>query len=307
MLEDKLAQDFAQHLRRRGRSDATVHAYSRDLAAFAVWFSATNGETMTPERITALDMRDYKGYLQATRNHAPATVNRKLAALSVFFTWARDEGLTTGDPTGGIKMVRRARTAPRWLERSEQRDLARELEIAVQTARTEAARFRARRDQAMAWLMLGAGLRVGEVAGLKLADLTLRERSGQVVVRAETAKGDKQRTAPLNATVRKALVAWLEVHPGDGDPWLFLSQKGGPMSVQAIYRRLKGHARRAGLERITPHNLRHSCAKNLADRGVSLDRVAAILGHESLDTTALYTQPSQADLAHEMDKIAWEE
>jgi len=51
----------------------------------------------------------------------------------------------------------------------------------------------------------------------------------------------------------------------------------------------------------------HPCAKNLADRGVSLDRVAAILGHESLDTTALYTQPSQADLAHEMDKIAWEE
>ena len=58
---------------------------------------------------------------------------------------------------------------------------------------------------------------------------------------------------------------------------------------------------------MSAHTLRHSCAKNLIDRGVSIDRVAAILGHESLDTTAIYTRPSQADLESKMDKIAWEE
>ena len=70
---------------------------------------------------------------------------------------------------------------------------------------------------------------------------------------------------------------------------------------------MKGYAQRAGIEDVTPHSLRHTCAKNLVDRGVSLDRVARILGHESLDTTAIYTQPSQADLAREVEKIAWEE
>ena len=192
---------------------------------------------MTPQRVTPLDVRDYKSYLQTVKGYQPSTVNRKLAALKSFFTWAVDSGLVEFNPASGIKMLSQVRTAPRWLERVEQRDLVRELQI---------------------------------------------------------------------ASARKALRAWLEVRPAAGEP-LFLSQRGGQLQTDAIYRRVKHYAQRAGMEEISPHTLRHTCAKNLVDRGVPLDRVAVILGHESLDTTAIYTQPSQADLAQEVEKIAWED
>ena len=297
---------FMDHLRARDRSPTTLRAYWADMGIFGDWFEDTNDEAMTPQRVTPLDVRDYKSYLQTVKGYQPSTVNRKLAALKSFFTWAVDSGLVEFNPASGIKMLSQVRTAPRWLERVEQRDLVRELQIATQVAKTEAARFRARRDRAMLLLMLHAGLRVSEVSGLKKNEMTLNSRSGSVVVRADTAKGEKQRTVPLNASARKALRAWLEVRPAAGEP-LFLSQRGGQLQPDAIYRRVKHYAQRAGMEEISPHTLRHTCAKNLVDRGVPLDRVAVILGHESLDTTAIYTQPSQADLAQEVEKIAWED
>jgi biotin operon repressor len=85
-----------------------------------------------------------------------------------------------------------------------------------------------------------------------------------------------------------------------------ISQKGGALSPRAIQDRIAIYARKTGLEDVTAHTLRHTFAHNLVDAGVSLDRVAMLLGHESLDTTARYTRPGERDLAEAVSRVEWE-
>ena len=128
----------------------------------------------------------------------------------------------------------------------------------------------------------------------------MSDRKGQVTVRS---KGTKVRTIPLNADIRKALREYLTKRPIVKHDALFVNQKGEPLGRLGIEYQVATLGRLAGLERVTPHMLRHSFAKNLVDQSVSLDQVAMLLGHRSLTTTARYTQPSQQDLARAVEKL----
>jgi len=300
----KFAKDmqFLRSLREQDRSEETVEAYKADLGIFAGWFEDANGEEMEPERVTALDVRDYKRWMQKDRGYRPATVNRKLYALRAYFGWSLESGFVQMNPASGARIVKEMRNGPRWLDRREQRNLVRELEIAVQVARTDAALVRAVRDRAALLLMLHTGIRVAELSNAKLVDVKINCRSGSITV---VGKGGKWRTVPLNLTARKALSVWLGLRRKEDR--LFQSQKMGRWTPKAIWERVKLYGYRAGIERISPHSLRHTCAKNLVDAGVSLDQVARILGHESLSTTMIYTQPCEADLQRAVERVAWEE
>ena len=85
---------------------------------------------------------------------------------------------------------------------------------------------------------------------------------------------------------------------------LFTGQRGNPLQPSGIYYLIKRYAYDARLEDVTPHTLRHTFGKNLVDAGVPLDRVAQLLGHESVDTTRIYTTPSEQDLQREVEKVA---
>jgi site-specific recombinase XerD len=161
-----------------------------------------------------------------------------------------------------------------------------------------------KRDIAILMLLRHTGLRVGELCALRLADIDISERKGTVTVR--SGKGNKYRVVPLNADVRRALGQYVAVRPRVPDDHFFLSQKGGGVQSQAVQRIVEKHARQAGLEDVTPHTLRHSFAKNLLDEGVDLVTVSALLGHERLETTAIYTQPSPRDMERAVQKLEWE-
>ena len=310
---------FRRWLEDRDRSPGTAAAYSAAVRGFAAWFEQANGEELSPERITPLDVREYRRYLVDVRRLAPATVNRHLAALRSFSRWARESGLIEADPGDGIKGIRQDPSPPRWLTRREQYALLRALQKEAQLAEVRAggdlshpAMRRERRNTALVALMLFAGLRVSEVAALRLDDVEINERSGWVTVR--RGKGRKWRQVPLNAAARRALRAWLEARSqagiqagiGDDNDVLFIGQTGKAMSSRAIQKTLAKYARLAGLEdRVTPHVLRHTFAKGLVDAGVSLDRVATLMGHSSLDTTAIYTKPGPGDLARAVEEIDW--
>lgn len=281
---------FRQGLAARGLSPRTRSSYSLHAGQFARWLAGTYGRWPSPGEATALDVADYRRWLQ-DRGRKPATVNQALKALSAYFRWAAAEGLASGNPAEGVKAVPEQRPGPRWLGRRELGLLA----AAVQ-------RHGSPRDCALFALLLHAGLRISEACSLRVADVELRERSGLVVVRA--GKGGKRRELPLNATARRALGEWLSAHPGG--EWLFVSRKGSRLSVRAAERAIAKYARLAGLEGVTPHALRHTFCKMLVDAGESLDRVAALAGHANLNTTARYTRPSLQDLERAVDRIAWE-
>jgi site-specific recombinase XerD len=159
------------------------------------------------------------------------------------------------------------------------------------------------RDLAIVEMMMKTGLRVSELVDLTLTDLELAERGGRVIVRA--GKGGKYREVPLSKEVRVALESYLQKREEDGSQRLFLGQRG-PLNVPGVQYLVTKYAYQARLQEVTPHTLRHTFGKNLVDVGVSLEQVAALLGHESLDTVMIYTKPSHGDLEKAVRKAAGE-
>ena len=287
----RLLQRFIEHLRSQDRSERTIKSYSSDLKLFARWFHETSREELTPQSITPIDLREYKRYLLEDRGFKPATVNRRLVSISAFCKWAREQGLADGNPCDDIRIVPKVRAAPKWLTKREQYALVR----AVQKANRS-------RDEALIMLMLHTGLRVSEVSNLRIGDISISPRKGEIIVRG--GKGEKFRTVPLNSNVRNALKAYLALRPEVDHDYLFVGQKGKRLRPAGIYHLVKKYGYEARVGNISPHTLRHTFGKNLVDAGVPLDRVAMLLGHSSLNTTRIYTVPSRADLQDAVESIA---
>jgi site-specific recombinase XerD len=144
-------------------------------------------------------------------------------------------------------------------------------------------------------MLYHTGLRAGELAALLLSDITLGERSGQVMVR--RGKGNKARRVPLNAEARAVIRDYLQVHPSCEIQNFLIGQRGEPLSAHAIYDVVVKYGHLAGLHEVTPHTLRHTFARALLVAGTPINDVADLLGHSSLDTTRIYTKTSETDLA----------
>ncbi|MDD4237958.1 MAG: tyrosine-type recombinase/integrase [Desulfotomaculaceae bacterium] len=223
---------------------------------------------------------------------APATVNRVLASLRIFFGWLFKQGEIRSNPAEDVKLVAVAsQPAPKWLDRNQQANFVRNVQ-----------EHESLRDEALIGLMLHAGLRVSEVRALTREDIEISERKGRVIV--QHGKGNKYREVPLNKTIRKILSSWLEINPSGP---LFPNKKKGRTSitVRGIVTLVANYAYLAKLE-ATPHTLRHTFCKNLIDMGVPIDQVAMMAGHSNLNITKRYTTPSAADLQVAVEKTAWE-
>ena len=285
---------FLTALQAREASAHTIAAYRRDLTGFAAWFADHVGTACTLTTITPTDVRDFRGYLRDPSIGA-SDVNRKLAALRSFFQWTITTGRRADTRRHGQRCSRRAASAALVPKRDLDR-LLRELEAAANPSTRV-------RDRAIVLTLRHTGLRVGEVVSLCLRDVMLSERKGSLRV---VGKGAKERTIPLNQTVRSALVVYLAVRQERSDAAhyheLFLGQRG-PLNRQAVEKLIDKYAQRAGLEAFSPHSLRHSFAKSLLDAGEDLVTVQSLLGHERLDTTARYTQPGARDLEEAVGRL----
>ncbi|MDH7578262.1 MAG: tyrosine-type recombinase/integrase [Bacillota bacterium] len=270
----------------------TVKAYIVGVTDFIRWFEETIGEKFDPATVTPTDLREYQEHLLTVRRLKPGTINRRVAALRKFFLWAK-ENSQVADVPRFPRQVREQVQAPKSLTRVEQNRLLRTVERGGNV-----------RDLAIIRIFLGGGLRIDELVSLKIKDLELGERQGKVTVC--YGKGMKTRDVPLPLDARRAIKDWLEKHPffGDASGYLFPNKSGGKLTCRAIQKMLKKYAYQAGLplHSVHPHALRHTCAKNLLDAGVDLVKVAAILGHESLDTTAIYTKPRFQELSEAVEK-----
>ena len=282
---------FAEHLQAKEASPKTVVNYLADLRHFARWFAASNGQELALIEITPTDVREYRAYLLNVERRQPATVNRRLTTLRRLCAWARREGLLAEDPTEDVKGVEKVQMAPRSLEKKEVDRLIRYAE-----------RQGNKRNLAILQVLRHTGLRVSELCNLTLRDITLTERKGQVIVR--SGKGSKYRVVPLNLDARKALGAYLAVRPKvvEADA-IFIGQREEGLRPTGVYDIVVNYARGAGLENVSPHILRHTFGKHTLDAGENLVTVAALMGHARLDTTAIYTQPSERDLQKAVERL----
>jgi site-specific recombinase XerD len=289
-LDARAAGDSSRH---------TLTSYRHDLVGFARWFEnhVPTEPGFAPDAVTPTDVREFRDWLVREAKRKPTTVNRKLAALRVYFSFCKAAGYRTDDlPTEGVKRIAEQPTGPRWFLKREVNGLIR----AVERYGRGADRVR---DLAIVLTLRHTGVRVGELVALTLPDVTLGQRGGQVRVRG---KGNKERVVPLNHEVRQALVAHLAVRAERPDQaehdTLFLGQRG-PLSAHGVEVLVAKYAQRAGLPALRPHALRHSFAKHLLDAGEDLVTVQVLLGHRNLNTTARYTQPGARDLEEAVARL----
>jgi integrase/recombinase XerC len=185
---------------------------------------------------------------------------------------------------------------PKWLDKKQRAALLRWVDKEVEDAMHRYPRLRLiyLRDAAIVKLILFAGLLVGEIVQLRMTDIILDERKGNVIVR--EGKETKRREIPLNVKARKAMLDYLQVRPDVENDSLFLGQRNEAIKSKTVQRSVSRFTGVAGLNEVTPHTLRHTFAKSLIDSGVSLDKVATLLGYCNLNTTRIYTTAGVQDL-----------
>jgi len=284
-----LIQDYLDHLRaERGLSANTVAAYQRDLARYALYLSERG---LADPAAIDLAVVDGFGAALAAAGLAPASVARMVVAVRGLHRFWAAEGLTSTDLSQGVEPPTIGRHLPKALAVEEVEAL-----IAATGASSPQAGPVELRDGALVELLYGTGARVSEAVGLDVDDVTRVLGDDRLGLRL-LGKGGKERVVPLGRFARSALDAWLvrgrpawSGRAARATPALFLNSRGGRLSRQSAFNRLRQVADRAGLAQvISPHTLRHSYATHLLDGGADLRVVQELLGHASVATTQLYT------------------
>jgi integrase/recombinase XerD len=265
----------------RAAAKNTLVAYGRDLDD-AHGFALGRGRAL--EHATAEDVEAYFVEL-SRRGLSPATAARRRASVRQFFRFALEEGWRQDDPSRRVDAPKRGRALPKLLSTDE---VVRLVEAAGALDGAEGARL-----ACMIEVLYAAGLRVSELTALPLNAVS-RDPAFLMV----RGKGGRERLAPLNASARAAVKAYLEVRPaflpkGDkANPWLFCgtgaSRRVTPRRVAQL---LDEAAARAGIDpkRVSPHVLRHAFATHLLEGGADLRAVQTLLGHADIATTQIYT------------------
>jgi integrase/recombinase XerD len=274
-----------------GLAPLSIESYRRDLAQLAAWLAERSGSGDAATTLAGASRADLLAYL-ALRVEAGARASstaRLLAALRRFYRHLVDRGRLRVDPSAEIDTPRRARGLPRTLS---------EAEVEALLAAPETTTALGLRDRTMLEVLYATGLRVSELVGLRIAQVS--HDAGVVRV---TGKGSRERLVPLG----EPALDWLERYRVEARPrlldgrvsdWLFPGGAGGAMTRQAFWYRIRLHARVAGIARgVSPHVLRHAFATHLVNHGADLRVVQMLLGHADISTTQIYTHVARERLA----------
>mgnify|MGYP003538060141 FL=1 len=320
----ELANRFLEHLSTRCFAPATRRAYAFDLLSF-LRFCTERGLALAT--VAPMDVFDFLGWLQrscldssdrvviplnAARGVAPATMNRRVAALRGLFEFAVVAGVRSSSPvpTARTSSSVRARRGLLGHVRSPSRGVGQgrlvrqPRRLPESLSAHEVAAFVAdlgtARDRAMALLMLLGGLRSCEVRGLLLRDVDMGLRRVLVL-----GKGGKERVVPVDRAFFTELACYLRTErpPGCSTPQCFVvlrgPTRGAPVTEAGLRHVFRIHRDRAGVPRVRPHRLRHTYGTELASAGIDLVVLRDLMGHASPETTAGYIHLSVETLAAE--------
>ncbi|MGA7356934.1 MAG: tyrosine-type recombinase/integrase [Candidatus Cybelea sp.] len=295
---DPLVRDLRGYLlTERKRSPLTVAAYERDLMEFTAFLRETEASAAL-QAVKPTQIRQYIAHLFDARGCDSRTVCRKLSSIRALYRFLKITGILENDPAAAIPGPSIAKKRPAPLKVDEVMKLLR----TSLAGRSDAAR---RRDNAIMELFYASGMRRAELAGVRLADVDLAERTIRV-----TGKGNKERLVVINRAAADAIEAYLRVRPRSADPALFLGRGGKALTPKHVWRIFRAIYQISGVQKhASPHTLRHSFATHLVENGVDLETVRELLGHESLATTGVYLQLAMGhkrrayDEAHPRDRM----
>lgn len=279
-------QLFRRYLRlERSYSENTIDAYMRDIDKLAQF---------TDVALTAVTQQDLQAFLASLFDVgiSPRSQARILSGIRTFYKFLLLDGFIEQDPTELIESPKVGEHIPEVLS-VEEVDM---LENAIDLSMAEG-----QRNKAIIEVLFSCGLRVSELVNLKMSNLYLEEGFLRVI-----GKGNKERLVPISRRAIDELRYWfidrnaMSIKPGEQD-YVFLNRRGAHLTRTMILIMIKRLGIAAGIKKtISPHTLRHSFATSLLEGGADLRSIQAMLGHEKIGTTEIYTH---LDMSHLREDI----
>ncbi len=275
----KLVEEFLNYLSiERGLAVNSISSYRRDLNNYIKYLEKNKIGSFSETKRN--NITNFMLYLK-DKGLNSSSIARALVATKVLYRFLVNEGYLKDDVTSVFTLPKIWRKLPQVLRPEEVEKLLRSPNLRTKLGI---------RDKAALELMYATGMRVSEIAGLKLNDLNLDMRFVKC-----TGKGQKERIIPLGTYAVQALTKYIDkARPGllkqKDELHLFLSRLGRKISRQTFWKAVKAYAKKSRIKKeITPHTLRHSFATHLLERGADLRTLQEMLGHSDISTTQIYT------------------
>jgi len=293
--------EYLKYLRfQRNVSDHTIRNYASDLHQFLHYLTHTPAGEVRPEpdlaQIDNLTIREFLGALYQ-RDNKKSSVARKLASVRSFMKYLSVREAIETNPARAVVSPKQEKRLPDYLAIDAVAELVESPDTDTDSGK---------RDRAILELLYAAGIRVGELVGLNLEDISLEDGLLRVV-----GKGSKERIVPFGARAKESMESYLQVRqrhamrkgssPGSRrEPQggaVFLNTRGGRLTGRSIWNIVDRYVgQMAQRLRVHPHTLRHSFATHMLNAGADLRTIQELLGHESLSTTQKYTHVSVEQL-----------
>ncbi len=288
---DNMVKAYMRYLKlERNLSPNTIEAYRNDLR----WLLAyVNFHGLKVEEVKLEDLDNFSASLHDQRI-TPRSQARILSGVRSFFKFLLLDGFIDADPTELLVSPHVRNALP---------DVLSTAEVDRLEASIDLSKWEGQRNRAIIEVLFSCGLRVSELVNLKLSNLYVEEKFVRV-----TGKGDKERLVPISSRALDELNAWfadrnaMRIKPGEED-YVFLNRRGAHLTRTMILIMIKRQAVAADITKtISPHTLRHSFATALLEGGADLIAIQAMMGHEDIATTEIYTHIDTSSLREEITK-----
>lgn len=293
METGKNSKDIVSRYRRylkleKGYSANTLDAYMRDVDKLYRYLAVEQVDVLD---VKLEDLEHFAAFI-SDLGIGPRSLARILSGVRQFYRFLVTDGYLEVDPTELLESPKQPDHLPEVLSTAEV-DL---LEQAIDLSKWEG-----HRNRAIIEVLFSCGLRVSELTNLKLSNLYIEEQYIRVM-----GKGSKERLVPISPRALDELNYWfadrnvMKIKPGEED-YVFLNRRGQHLTRTMILIMIKRYAVEAGIKKtISPHTLRHSFATSLLEGGADLRAIQAMLGHESVGTTEIYTHIDTSTLRQEI-------
>ena len=266
-----LLPKFIDSLRTKGRSPSTVLAYRADLEQMLSFLQGKN--IVTLEGVRQEHLEQFRDSLLAEK-YTPKSVSRKLNAIKTFFRWLISENFTSTDPSQNVSHTKIESVPPKFLSPLEYRALRDVVRGDIRIA-------------AIVEVILQTGMRISEIAALKLANVKALD------VKVEAYATQPERTIPLNSPAKEALDAYVKMRPKTDSPFVFVSKNGKPLAVRNIRAAIDRYMQKADIPAYSVNDLRTTFIIENLKAGVDLVLLSQVSGHKRLSTTERYLELAQ--------------
>lgn len=262
-------QEFVSDLRLQKRSSATVTAYLGDLTQLKTYLN--NHRITQATSVQTQHLQDYLDHI-LTNGYTTKSASRKLNSIKSYFKYLYSHNLVTSDPSTTIAHPKYAASAPRILAPSEYKNLREAIRLDIRTA-------------AIVELLLQAGIRISELAAIRLEDIKKAELDIRPI------ENNPARTIPLGKSVQAAIQNYLSLRPKDStDTHLFITKTGRPLLIRNIRTIVDRYFREAGVKSAKVNDLRHTFIAHQLQSGVDIHFISLVVGHKRLTSTQKYLE-----------------